>query len=44
MSIFNADIISFKLPDLVEDKNELATAIILHTSKIDKIFINGDNK
>lgn len=41
---FDADIISFKLPDVCEDAEDLSTAVILHTSKADQVFIGGDNE
>jgi len=41
---YDADIISFTLPDLVEDKDDLATAIILHTTKATHTFIGGVNE
>ncbi len=39
---FDADIISFKLPDCCEDLENLATAIVLHTSKVDTTYIQGN--
>jgi len=41
---YDADIISFQLPDTVEDKDELATAIILHTTQTTHTFIGGVNE
>ena len=41
---YDADIISFKLPDSIEDKDDLATAIILHTSQTTHTFIGGVNE
>jgi len=41
---YDADIISFKLPDYVEDADSLAAAIILHTSKTDKTYIRGNDE
>ncbi len=41
---YDADIISFQLPDTVEDKDELATAIILHTKQTTHTFIGGVNE
>ncbi len=38
---FDADIISFKLPDTCKDSEDLATAIILHTTKVDTTYIQG---
>jgi len=38
---FDADIISFKLPDICENAEDLATSIILHTSKTTHTFIKG---
>jgi cytosine/adenosine deaminase-related metal-dependent hydrolase len=40
---YDADIISFKLPDIVENKDEedLAIAIILHTTKVNHTYIQG---
>lgn len=40
----DADIISFKLPDICTDKKDLATAIILHTTKVDITYIGGKNE
>jgi cytosine/adenosine deaminase-related metal-dependent hydrolase len=39
----DADIISFCLPDEIKDKEDLATAIILHTSKVEQTYIKGIN-
>jgi len=41
---FDADIISFKLPDTLEDKEDIATAIILHTTDTTHTFIGGVNE
>ena len=41
---YDADIISFKLPDTCIDKEDLATAIILHTSKVNKTYIKGKDE
>ena len=38
---YDADIISFNLPDSIEDRDDLATAIILHTSNTTHTFIGG---
>lgn len=38
----DADIISFILPDLVKNEEELCTQVILHTKFVDKVFINGE--
>jgi len=38
----DADIIVVNLPDALNSIDELATQIILHTKKIDKIYINGE--
>ncbi|MCK5111256.1 MAG: metal-dependent hydrolase [Arcobacteraceae bacterium] len=38
---FDADIISFKLPDTCTDIEDLATAIILHTTKVQISYIQG---
>jgi len=40
---FDADIISLNLPNIVEDEEDLCTHIILHTKKIEKVFIGGTN-
>ncbi|MEA3290452.1 MAG: metal-dependent hydrolase [Campylobacterota bacterium] len=40
---YDADIISFKLPDKCEDDN-IATSILLHTTKADKVYIKGKNE
>jgi aminodeoxyfutalosine deaminase len=41
---YDADIISFKLPDFVENEEELAVAIILHTTQVEKTFIRGKDE
>ena len=41
---YDADIISFKLPDFVENKEDLATAVILHTTKVEKTIIRGKDE
>ena len=41
---YDADIICFKLPDSCENETDLSTAVILHTSKADKVFIKGKNE
>lgn len=38
---FDADMIYFKLPDILEDKDDLAMNIILHTKFVDKTIIGG---
>lgn len=38
----DADIISFVLPDKIEDKEDLAMHIILHTKFVDKTIIGGE--
>ncbi|APW64934.1 chlorohydrolase [Poseidonibacter parvus] len=38
----DADIISFKLPDEIEDKEDLAMQIILHTKSVNKTIIGGE--
>jgi len=38
---YDADIITFKLPDFVENEEDLAVAIILHTTQVEKTFIKG---
>jgi cytosine/adenosine deaminase-related metal-dependent hydrolase len=38
----DADIISFCLPDSVEDQSDLTTAIILHITKVKKSYIKGE--
>lgn len=40
---YDADIISFVLPDTVEDEDDLCTQIILHTKFVENIIIGGDN-
>ena len=37
----NADIIQFILPDEIQNENDLATHIILHTKKVAKTYIKG---
>ncbi|WP_368029484.1 metal-dependent hydrolase [Arcobacter sp. s6] len=39
---FDADMITFNLPDEIEDKEDLAMQIILHTKFVDKIIIGGE--
>jgi cytosine/adenosine deaminase-related metal-dependent hydrolase len=39
---FDADMIAFHLPDEVEDMNDLAMQVILHTKFVDKIIIGGE--
>ena len=41
---YDADIISFMLPDSCEDSDDLATAIILHTTQTTHTFIGGENE
>ncbi|NOX15765.1 MAG: metal-dependent hydrolase [Epsilonproteobacteria bacterium] len=38
----DADIIAVNLPDILNSADELATQMILHTKKADKIYINGE--
>ena len=38
---YDADIISFKLPDICQKEEDLATSIILHTTKTTHTFIKG---
>jgi len=40
----DADIISFILPDTINDLEDLATAIILHTSNTTHTYIGGNNE
>jgi cytosine/adenosine deaminase-related metal-dependent hydrolase len=37
-----ADLITFSLPDSVENQNALALQIILHTNEVNRIYINGE--
>ena len=39
---FDADMIAFSLPDEIEDKDDLAMQIILHTKFVDKTIIGGE--
>ena len=39
---FDADVIAFTLPDEIEDKDDLAMHIILHTKFVDKTIIGGE--
>lgn len=39
---FDADMIAFQLPDEVEDMDDLAMQIILHTKFVDKVIIGGE--
>ncbi|MEA3498436.1 MAG: aminofutalosine deaminase family hydrolase [Campylobacterota bacterium] len=41
---YDADIISFKLPDFIEDKENLAVSILLHTTDVDKTYIRGKDE
>ena len=41
---YDADIITFKLPDFVENEEDLAIAIILHTTKVEKTYIRGKDE
>jgi cytosine/adenosine deaminase-related metal-dependent hydrolase len=41
---YDADIISFKLPDTIEDVEDIATAIILHTTQTTHTFIGGEDE
>ena len=40
----DADIISFILPDKINNQEDLATAIILHTTQVNKTYIKGKNE
>ena len=40
----DADIINFVLPDNIKNQEDLATAIILHTTKVNKTYIKGKNE
>ncbi len=40
----DADIISFLLPDKIEEADDLSTAIVLHTSNTTNTFIGGHNE
>lgn len=39
---YDADMIYFNLPDKIEDKDDLAMNIILHTKFVDKVIIGGE--
>lgn len=39
---FDSDMIAFTLPDKIEDKDDLAMQIILHTKFVDKTIIGGE--
>ena len=41
---YDADIISFKLPDKIDSKEDLPIAIILHTTDVEKTYIKGNNE
>ncbi|MEA3383133.1 MAG: metal-dependent hydrolase [Campylobacterota bacterium] len=41
---YDSDIITFKLPDTCNDKEDLPIAIILHTTNVDKTYIKGKNE
>ncbi len=41
---FDADIISFNLPDKCNNKDDLATAIILHTTQTKRTYIKGTDE
>ena len=41
---YDADIISFALPDTCLDNDDIATAIILHTNKINNTYIKGKDE
>jgi cytosine/adenosine deaminase-related metal-dependent hydrolase len=41
---YDADIISFKLPDKIDSKEDLPIAIILHTTDVEKTYIKGKNE
>jgi len=38
----DADLIAFKLPDKVENLDNLPLQIILHTNEVEKLYINGE--
>jgi len=38
---YDADIISFTLPDSIEEKDALCTHVILHTKRVKKVIIGG---
>lgn len=38
---YNADLIAFRLPGLVEEDEYLPLQIILHTKEVDKLIVNG---
>ncbi len=38
----DADLITFKLPDKVENPENLPMQIILHTNEVEKLYINGE--
>lgn len=40
---FDADIISFVLPDVVEDEKSVCTHVILHTKRVKNVIIGGVN-
>jgi len=40
----DADIISFNLPDKIENQEDLAIAVILHTTKVNNTYIKGQNE
>ena len=39
---FDSDMITFTLPDKIEDKEDLAMHIILHTKSVDNVIIGGE--
>jgi len=39
----SADLISFKLPNKINNIDELPLQIILHTNNVEKMWINGEN-
>ncbi|MEA3314262.1 MAG: metal-dependent hydrolase [Campylobacterota bacterium] len=41
---YDADIISFNTPDKIENKEDLAVAIILHTKDVKRTYIKGKNE
>lgn len=40
---FDADIIYFDLPSSIEDEEDLATHVILHTKEVKKVYIGGED-
>jgi cytosine/adenosine deaminase-related metal-dependent hydrolase len=39
---FSADMITITLPDSVENENDLSLHTILHTDRVNKVFIDGE--